>query len=518
MTVRSRVFMQPSRSSTPRFELWYPKIAIAGFLGILVYTLFPYDFSLIGNLSPDYISRQLTSDRLSGLKDYLELLLNFLVFALFSFGLVGALRQQGLNKLTTFCVMLVLCGSLGMMAEMFQGILPGRHVNLLDMLTGSIGGLIGWLLFYWLLFYQWPRPCVRLVMALRQTMNRMLTPRCLVLGFVGYFLLATVAVVLLPTATNLRNWDASMPLVLGNEPTGGRSWQGAIAQVQFWEKALSPAQVAQLLAATPAAGIEPAALVASYQFTPPDPYRDRAGQLPRLSWSQAETTSLDPNGVQLRSSWLQTTIPATSLNQQIQQQEQFTLNLIATPANLQQRGPARIVTLSKDSRNRNFTVGQAANDLVIRLRTPITGRNGSNPPIIVPQVFRDTTPRHLVVTYARSTLHVYVDDSSNDFTVKLPHLGYRLLYYGGVLVPLGCLLGLLLSQMRTPMQTRIAFLVGGMMLPSLVLEQVLATTDARDFALQNVGLGIALMGVALGLTRGALPASSHRAEVKPGLQ
>lgn len=47
-----------------------------------------------------------------------------------------------------------------------------------------------------------------------------------------------------------------------------------------------------------------------------------------------------------------------------------------TPANLKQAGPARIFTISKDSVNRNLTLGQEGNKISVRLRTSATSANG----------------------------------------------------------------------------------------------------------------------------------------------
>jgi hypothetical protein len=44
----------------------------------------------------------------------------------------------------------------------------------------------------------------------------------------------------------------------------------------------------------------------------------------------------------------------------------------ASTADVNQHGPARIVTLSKNANERNFTLSQDGSNLVFRLRTPLT--------------------------------------------------------------------------------------------------------------------------------------------------
>ena len=67
--------------------------------------------------------------------------------------------------------------------------------------------------------------------------------------------------------------------------------------------------------------------------------------------------------------WLESAIANTKLD----------IKLEFQPAKIKQFGPARILTLSKDQRNCNFTIGQDGNDLVFRIRTPISNQNGYPP-------------------------------------------------------------------------------------------------------------------------------------------
>ena len=76
----------------------------------------------------------------------------------------------------------------------------------------------------------------------------------------------------------------------------------------------------------------------------------------------------------------------------------LTLEVEFTASNTQQRGPARIVSFSSDPYRRNFTLGQEADRLVLRLRTPLTGDNGMNPQTTLGRVVAGRRHR-LVVTY-----------------------------------------------------------------------------------------------------------------------
>jgi len=89
---------------------------------------------------------------------------------------------------------------------------------------------------------------------------------------------------------------------------------------------------------------------------------------------------------------LETAIPAAYLIQRIIELSQFTSSLMVATSDTIQTGPSRIVSLSANRYHRNFTLGQERSDLIFRLGTPLTGENGINPQLVVPDVFSITKP------------------------------------------------------------------------------------------------------------------------------
>ena len=71
-----------------------------------------------------------------------------------------------------------------------------------------------------------------------------------------------------------------------------------------------------------------------------------------------------------------------------------------------QEGPARIISFSSNASSRNFTLGQDKNKLVMRLRTPFSGNNGSMPQIELGEI-KQNEPLHLIVSYAQGQLKCY---------------------------------------------------------------------------------------------------------------
>ncbi|SVC93798.1 uncharacterized protein METZ01_LOCUS346652, partial [marine metagenome] len=80
---------------------------------------------------------------------------------------------------------------------------------------------------------------------------------------------------------------------------------------------------------------------------------------------------------------------------------QLTVEAWVRPANLKQDGPARIMTISKDTSNRNFTLGQDGHKYDLRLRTSKTSRNGM-PSLASPAKSVTTVLTHLTYTRERS--------------------------------------------------------------------------------------------------------------------
>ena len=97
-----------------------------------------------------------------------------------------------------------------------------------------------------------------------------------------------------------------------------------------------------------------------------------------------------------------------NLLQACQKTNQLTIEASITSDNLKQTGPARIISFSENASSRNFTLGQANNNLVLRLRTPFSGENGSSPEIILGEIKQDVAV-HVIVSYADEHLSCYLN-------------------------------------------------------------------------------------------------------------
>jgi hypothetical protein len=97
----------------------------------------------------------------------------------------------------------------------------------------------------------------------------------------------------------------------------------------------------------------------------------------------------------------------------------FTLEVWAATSNARQRGPARIVSYSRDPWLRNFSLGQHGAHLIMRLRTTRTDLSGERPHARVMDVFASTALQHIVVTYDYTEQNIFVN-GKRQFNAAIP--------------------------------------------------------------------------------------------------
>jgi hypothetical protein len=108
---------------------------------------------------------------------------------------------------------------------------------------------------------------------------------------------------------------------------------------------------------------------------------------------------------------ISSTVPATKLYSSISNSNALTIEAWIAPQNTNQSGPARIATLSSNTVNRNFTLGQDKNQFNVRLRTTTTGKNGLNPSLYSPAESLNTDLTHVVYSWdINSGAKIFVDN------------------------------------------------------------------------------------------------------------
>lgn len=458
-------------------------LVILSILVVLVATLSPFNFSFPDTFSlPELVA---SFDNSSFFKDQVN---NILLFAPLGFGFASLLQRIRMKPTIQFLAVILVSAGLSFTVEALQVFLPSRTPTPADIFNNTIGGLVGLIC-----FYVWNSQSFIYTLIHRENSRASNSIKKLTLFFLGYILISFLVSIAWQHTTNLSNWSLNYPLLIGNEQTGDRPWQGYVSEVSIADRAISKNEVSQVFNQQNESKTIENSLLASYQLTGKRSYQDRTGQLPELL-SIGQSPDKDEKGVALSSNhWLKTREPVTFLSERIRETSQFTIITTVATADTDQIGPARIISLSGDSLHRNFTLGQQGSDLDLRIRTPMTGANGADTKLSIPGIFADTNPHQIVITYSGATIQLYVDKSQNAYSLNLLELvpkDQKIFYYALTFIPLGLCLALLTTLAKRKLSFNRLLLASGILLPSLILESILVNDSGKSLSLKSLLLGI----------------------------
>lgn len=499
------------KSTINNQRIKFSLLAIFSLLFIFFVTLYPFDFTFPEASYGNYILQNGFRSP-SSLGDCLR---NIILFIPLSFALAYLLPKTNYCKILTFLFVLIFSSSLSLTIETLQIFISSRSSSSADLITNSLGGCLGYYIF--INRQQVKKNIIKVV----AKSNQYLSPRNLAIAFISYFLFICLISITLQTGTKLSNWDKNYHLLIGNETTQDRAWQGKISQLEVASRAISSEEVKKIFTQTHLASIPQNNLIADYQFIGTDNYRDRTGNLPNLTWQKKFTRINKETGISLdQNHWLTTTNPPTTLTKSIKEASQFTINTIISSAKIKQAGPARIISFSQGAFKRNFTLGQEGKMLVFRLRSVTTGKNGKLPEVVIPNVFTDNSWHHLIITYDGSQLNFYLDQVERmyslvfnpDFTF-FPHLlclqtwrinlenpnliTHRLIFYVISFVPLGLFLGLLWQKLIIRVASKTLILIIIITLTCLLLEVVIAAIAHQEIRLVNIMVSLFFTTIAI---------------------
>ena len=272
--------------------------------------------------------------------------------------------------------------------------------------------------------------------------------------------------------SDFSNWSPGFHLAAGNELTGDRPWSGAISELAIYPFAMPPSQI---------------------------------GNLTDKSWPTAGAVvgPMEPRAfTKVGSRQILSSQEELSLYQTLVSHSQLTLLVRMQPNNLDQTGPARIVTYSVDPVYRNFTLGQIGNTLTFRLRTPSAGLNGANPALYTGPVLSLNHPLLVAAVYDGRFSTLYLDGkqvSQVDLAAQRPRLPRKLMRWlpgslpireielGGAEILVSGLFAIgIFALCGVPGRMLPRFLLGGVA-GGLIGAMVWA------FGVSNPGLGLALL-------------------------
>jgi VanZ like family/Concanavalin A-like lectin/glucanases superfamily len=276
-------------------------------------------------------------------------------------------------------------------AEVLQMGYVDRVPSGLDVVSNTSGALLGYLV------------AMLWVRATGVDPKSLRIPRLLAAAGIPVAIFGVILLVDHPTRSDFSNWSPTFHLAIGNELTGNRPWAGSISAWQIYPFAMPPSQIDDLT--------RHAAPADNTAFP-------SGGLIPPASFQPPYGRSLLSGDEELR------------FHDTLARQNQLTLLAFLETNNLDQRGPARIITYSRDPGNSNFTLGQIHDTLTFRLRTPASGANGANPALYSGPVLSPGHPVFVAAVYDGRISRLYVDGklvAHADLGAERPRLPRRIL-------------------------------------------------------------------------------------------
>lgn len=389
---------------------------------ILILTLKPFDF-FTGYFFQYFKFKHGLWHALFSSFQVADILLNILFFIPFGFltGLMLRTNKKETAEIIKMSIIISLIASL--IAEFLQLFLI-RTTSLTDVITNMFGGYLG----------------------AKIACKVALKPQSLIPQFIvnrGSKIIKVVALIYtillillfsLPLWLNgFYNWDTNFFLYLGNEASGDRPWEGSIYELVIYDRMLSQEEALQCYYSRRSESLK-AHILAHYCFD------ERSGRTIHNHVYLADTLNLQisdtrrvcwlnqTNGLVLRQGGtIRSKVVAKRLSEILRSRSQLSVEVRFRPANLHQTGPARIVTLSAGTEQRNFTLGQVGERLNFRVRTPLTGANGSRVDLYTENPVLSHRTQHVIATFNRGAELFYLNghelaDSVRGISNYMPYL------------------------------------------------------------------------------------------------
>ncbi len=306
---------------------------------------------------------------------------------------------------------------LALILEIGQNMVPARHARWWDAAVHGLAGAGG------IVLGRWMGAALSAIEGWYVRRERTIAVVSLAIGqaaIVGLFVRCF-------SGATLSNWDCSFPLVIGNEATGDRPWRGRVAKVSIYDQALSADDLARLAA----------------EFTDPisrlvdaDARRRNSDNTAPIAQFELGTDLIDAGVFPAKDD------QAGRICQAIRRTGRFSIELWAWPMNLTQGGPARMVSMSADSKRRNVTVSQNGDRVDLRIRTPRTGLNGMSILLQSRPHALSSGWQHVAMVYDRGVVRLFVNGEESMVAVHLHSLAitiFRRAWFGSTVLAAGVL-------------------------------------------------------------------------------
>lgn len=481
---------------------WANRLLILSVLGIAYLTLFPFEIRF-SYPHPFHGSPFFLGDSAKTLR-HMDFFLNVLLFVPFGFAISTQTGKRGSPRWKAFLWSLCVGACTTYLVELLQLYIPGRDSGWEDTISNTTGSVAGFILFAIM-----GDAILRAMSQAADVLNSWMSPRRLAGLLVLYFAAWVVPTWLLQKATRLINWDPQCQLVLGNDAVGANPWNGQVAQIQIWSRAL-PEQAIRSLSEPASAILPTAGLQAAYDFKSAAPFRDERQHLPPLDWSSPPQGTMSDGAARLSAAaWLHTGVSTADLTKEVKRTNQFTVRVTCTPASID-RASGRIFSLSQSLYNINFHMRQDGKNLVLFLRDPLS-ETGSMLAWTLRDVFEAGKTRDIVAVYDGSYAFVYLDGvrfprvyrlnpgaalAHRFLLIKTADLsGFVLVFETLVFLPGGVLAGWNAQNWAEQKFLGVATMAFGLLLPAVAFEVLQMIVSGRGIWPENVATSV-VFGVA----------------------
>lgn len=411
--------------------------------------------------------------------------------------------------------------ALSLGVELAQLYLPGRAAALADVAANAAGALLGAL-------------CLRLAGLWGASREALVT------GMLIFLAAALAAGAQVQRSAGLDTWDAGYELLIGNERNGLRPWAGVVRDVRMASTALGPDEALALLAGEQVPAFEGAL---RFHYPLAGGLAEDGGRAPELFWREGPAGPQPAAGVATGpGAYLRSVAPVAAAVAAAREADAFTLAATVAARGPDQRGPARIVSISQNNSLRNLTLAQDGADLIVRVRTVANGPNGALQVLRAPGLLAGPGPRRVVATYGGARLALYAEGAGGPYTLDMVPEAVALVWLApgdvgeavAALPPAALVWGgwlLVHGLIGLPLGATLAWAavgrgrrawawaaVGALLLPA-AFEALLAAAGGRGARPANIGAEAALALGALGLfgaraRRVIAPADTPMAEVR----
>ncbi|MGH2415249.1 MAG: VanZ family protein, partial [Microcystaceae cyanobacterium] len=225
------------------FSLLHNKLVLSGdfllviisILVVLIATIYPFNFYFPDSFS---LAELVASfDNTSFFKDQVN---NILLFTPLGFGCASLLQRTRMKATSQFLTVIFVSAGLSLTVEVLQVFLPSRTPTPADVFNNTIGGFMGLIC-----FYLWNSQSFIYTLMRIENSRATNSIKKITVFFIGYVLISFMISIAWQHTTNLSNWSLNYPLLIGNEQTGDRPWQGYVSDVSIADRAISKNEVSQ---------------------------------------------------------------------------------------------------------------------------------------------------------------------------------------------------------------------------------------------------------------------------------